>query len=90
MFVRVLAHNQGMLFPQDPPRVMAMWMRNTWISLDILFVDNNGRITYIKDHATPMSDDIITDPTPVASVIELAAGECALRGIRVGDNVRVH
>jgi uncharacterized membrane protein (UPF0127 family) len=88
MFLHWLAPDQGMLFPQDPPRVMSMWMKNTLIPLDMLFIDARGRIVYIKADATPQSEAIITDPTPVRAVLELAGGEAARRNIRVGDTVR--
>jgi uncharacterized membrane protein (UPF0127 family) len=88
MFLHWLAPDQGMLFPQEPPRVMSMWMKNTLIPLDMLFIDVRGRVVYIKAEATPESEDIITNPTPVRAVLELAGGEAARRGIRVGDTVR--
>jgi uncharacterized protein len=88
MFLHWLAPDQGMLFPQDPPRVMSMWMKNTLIPLDMLFIDAHGRIVYIKADATPKSEAIITNPTPVRAVLELAGGEAARRDIRVGDMVR--
>jgi uncharacterized membrane protein (UPF0127 family) len=88
MFQHWLAPDTGMLFPQEPPRVMSMWMKNTLIPLDMLFIDPRGRIVYIKADATPESEDIITNPTPVRAVLELAGGEAARRGIRVGDSVR--
>ena len=89
MFVGSLPSAQGMLFPVVPPMVMRMWMKNTLISLDMLFIDEHGRIVYIKHDATPLSEDIITTPTPIAvkGVLELAAGECAKRRIEVGDHV---
>jgi uncharacterized membrane protein (UPF0127 family) len=88
MFQKWLAPDQGMLFPQDPPRVMSMWMKNTLIPLDMLFIDAQGRILYVKADATPESEDIITNPAPVRAVLELVGGEAARRGIRVGDTVR--
>jgi hypothetical protein len=88
MFVRWLPANQGMLFPQPAPHVMSMWMKNTLIPLDMLFVDERGRVVYIRERATPQSQDIISAPVPVKAVLELAGGECARLGIRVGDQVR--
>jgi uncharacterized membrane protein (UPF0127 family) len=88
MFLRWLAPDQGMLFPQDPPRVMSMWMKNTLIPLDMLFIDGRGKILYIKANATPESEDIITYASPIRAVLELGGGEAARRGIRVGDTVR--
>jgi uncharacterized protein len=88
MFLHWLAPDQGMLFPQDPPRVMSMWMKNTLIPLDMLFIDGRGKILYIKANATPQSEDIITYATPIRAVLELGGGEAARRGIRAGDIVR--
>jgi uncharacterized membrane protein (UPF0127 family) len=98
MFVKNLASNQGMLFPQDEPRVMSMWMKNTLIPLDMLFIDANGMIVYIKHDATPQSESIITtpssvvftssEPTLVKAVLEIAGGLSAKRDIEIGDQVR--
>src|ERR1019366_5947081 len=88
MFLKWLPEDQGMLFPQEAPRVTSMWMKNTLIPLDMLFVDAQGRVAYIRERATPQSEEIITAPVPVKAVLELAGGECAKLGIRVGDHVR--
>jgi len=88
MFLQWLPTDQGMLFPEDAPRVMHMWMKNTLIPLDMLFIDARGHIVAIHERATPRSEDIISSPTAVKAVLELAGGECATLGIRVGDQVR--
>jgi uncharacterized membrane protein (UPF0127 family) len=88
MFLQWLPTDQGMLFPQDAPRVMHMWMKNTLIPLDMLFIDAKGHIVAIHEHATPRSEDLISSPTAVKAVLELAGGECAALGIHVGDQVR--
>jgi uncharacterized protein len=91
MFVRSLAAGRGMLFPLQRPGVMRMWMKNTLIPLDMLFIDVRGEIIYIRHNATPESEDIISTPapvvTPVKAVLELAGGECARRHIEQGDRV---
>jgi len=91
MFVRSLPADRGMLFPLERPGVMRMWMKNTHIALDMLFIDAHGEIIYIKHDATPESEAIITTPapviTPVKAVFELAGGECARRHIEQGDRV---
>jgi uncharacterized protein len=91
MFVRSLGAGRGMLFPQQRPGVMRMWMKNTLIPLDMLFIDVHGDIIYIRHNATPESEDIISTPapviTPVKAVLELAGGECARRHIEQGDRV---
>jgi len=88
MFLKWLPPDWGMLFPQETPRVMSMWMRNTLIPLDMLFIDGQGRVLYIRERATPQSEAIITTPLPVKAVLELSGGQCARLGIRVGDKVR--
>jgi uncharacterized membrane protein (UPF0127 family) len=89
MFVRSLRADQGMLFPQQQPGVMRMWMKDTLIALDMLFIDAHGEIIYIRHTATPESEAIITTPapviTPVLAVLELAGGECDRRHIEQGD-----
>ena len=89
MFVRSLPADRGMLFPLERPGVMRMWMKDTRISLDMLFIDARGEIIFIRRHATPESEAIITLPapvvTPVKAVLELAGGECARRHIEQGD-----
>jgi uncharacterized protein len=91
MFVRALPANYGMLFPRDRPGVFRMWMKNTRIALDMLFIDTHGQIIYIYRNAKPESQAIITTPTPVITpvkaVLELAGGECARRHIEQGDRV---
>jgi uncharacterized membrane protein (UPF0127 family) len=89
MFVGSLPSAQGMLFPVVPPMVMRMWMKNTLIALDMLFIDEHGRVVYIKHDATPLSEAIITTPTAIAvkGVLELAGGECAKRRIEIGNRV---
>ena len=89
MFVRSLPAASGMLFPLARPGVMRMWMKNTLIPLDMLFIDVHGEIIYIQHNATPKSEAIITTPpmvaTPVKAVLELAGGECDRRHIQQGD-----
>jgi hypothetical protein len=93
MFVHALAHDKGMLFPRNNPGPMAMWMKNTLIPLDMLFLDSHGQIIYIKRNAKPESEEIIRMPapimTPVAAVLELAGGECEHRHIEQGDTITV-
>jgi uncharacterized membrane protein (UPF0127 family) len=87
MRVRFMSADQGMIFPLDPPRTMTMWMKNTVMALDMLFIDAKGRIACIRANAVPMSEAYISCPTPVRAVLELNAGEAARRGIREGDTV---
>lgn len=86
MWVRILPVDQGMIFPMDPPRIASFWMKNTYIPLDLLFLDRNGRIACIRTGA-PLTLDILTCPVPAGAVLEIAAGEAAAQHIRVGDRV---
>jgi len=87
MFVRDLPADQGMLFVHDRPRVANMWMKNTFIPLDMLFIDARGRIVTIHENTTPHSLDTLSSGRPVLGVLELRGGEVARRGIRTGDRV---
>jgi uncharacterized protein len=87
MFRTALAPDAGMLFDFKRPTVATMWMHNTLIPLDMLFVDSNGVILSIKQRAVPESDAIIAATAPVRAVIELNGGTAARLGIKPGDRV---
>jgi uncharacterized membrane protein (UPF0127 family) len=88
MFRRVMALDAGMLFEYQAPTVATMWMRNTLIPLDMLFVDAHGRIVNIHERAVPQSLDVIAAAAPVRAVIELNGGTAARLGIVPGDQVQ--
>jgi uncharacterized membrane protein (UPF0127 family) len=88
MFVSDLPENKGMVFPLDPPRVEQMWMKNTYIELDMLFVRPDGRIGKIIERAHPLSLETLSSEVPVAAVVELRGGLAAKLGVKVGDLVR--
>jgi len=87
MFRTSLAPDAGMLFDYKEPTMATMWMRNTLIPLDMLFVDAQGRIVNIHERAVPQSDDVIAAAEPVRAVIELNGGTVARLGIEPGDRV---
>tara|TARA_B100000686_G_scaffold266627_1_gene281517 strand:+ start:709 stop:1176 length:468 start_codon:yes stop_codon:yes gene_type:complete len=87
MFRQHLAPNQGMLFDFGAEKLISMWMKNTLISLDMLFVDKTGKILQIEHATVPMSVDPIPGNKPALSVIELNAGIAKELGIFVGDHV---
>jgi len=88
MFRRAIAPDAGMLFEYQEPTVATMWMRNTLIPLDMLFVDAQGRIVNIHERAVPQSLDVIAAAGPVRAVIELNGGTAARLGIAPGDLVQ--
>ncbi len=87
MFQTRLPADEGMLFPQARPRIVTMWMKNTYIPLDMLFIDSHGRIVCLLAMTRPQSLEILSCPKPVKAVLEIGGGEAADRGIRVGDRV---
>ena len=88
MFRRSLAPDAGMLFDYGAPSAAMMWMKNTLIPLDMLFVDAQGRIVNIHQRAVPGSLETISAAAPVRAVIELNGGTAARLGIRAGDRVQ--
>ena len=70
-----LAFNSGMIFNIYPVRPTAMWMKDTKISLDMLFVGPDGSIIKIVEATKPMSENLIISEEPVRAVIELNAGQ---------------
>ena len=87
MFETRLPADEGMLFPQSEPRIVSMWMKNTYIPLDMLFIDARGHIACLLANTKPQSLDILSCPKPVLAVLEIGGGEAAERGIHVGDAV---
>jgi hypothetical protein len=87
MFETRLPADEGMLFPQTEPRIVSMWMKNTYIPLDMLFIDSRGRIVCLLANTRPQSLDILSCPKPVMAVLEIGGGEAAEHDIKVGDQV---
>ena len=87
MFVSDLPERMGMIFPLEPPRVETMWMKNTYIELDMLFIGADGHITKIIQRAAPLSLETLSSGVPVAAVLELRGGEAAKLGVKTGDTV---
>lgn len=87
MFVRDMDEHAGMLFlfPGNPQPMM--WMKNTYLSLDLLFISAQGRIEYIAAQATPLSLSVIHSPQPSLAVLELKGGASERLGLKVGDSV---
>ncbi|NDW07508.1 DUF192 domain-containing protein [Jiella pacifica] len=82
-----MPRDQGMLFRFDETRHVAMWMKNTLIPLDMLFMDETGEIVTIKTNAQPLSLDIIPSGQPVRYVLELNGGAAARYGVSIGDRL---
>ena len=87
MFRHILPSDQAMLFDFESPRPAAMWMKNTYMSLDMLFVRQDGTIAALAENTVPKSLDTISVQEPVRGVVELAAGTIKKLGIRQNDKV---
>ncbi len=90
MWVTDLPQNYGMLFEFKNEQVVNMWMKNTKISLDMLFIDETGKIISIKNDTTPESLDIISSGKPVKKVLEINGGLTKKLGIKIGDTITIH
>jgi uncharacterized membrane protein (UPF0127 family) len=87
MFRKSLPEGQGMLFDFKVDQPVSFWMHNTYIPLDMIFINGRGRIAHIVENATPMSDTLIPSEYPVRAVLEVIAGTAGKLGIAVGDQV---
>lgn len=88
MFRRSLAADAGMIFDYGVPSLAAMWMKNTLIPLDMVFIAGDGTIKHVHANAVPMSTDTIPSQYPVRAVLEINGGSAALLGIKPGDKVK--
>lgn len=87
MFQRSMDLHAGMLFVFPKNERVSMWMKNTYIPLDMLFINTHGVIEYIAENTTPLSEAIIGPSTPEYAVLELNGGACEKLGIKIGDLV---
>jgi uncharacterized membrane protein (UPF0127 family) len=87
MFRTAMGADEGMIFPMDPPRDAAFWMRNTVIPLDIIFIGTDRRISNIAANAVPYSEEALPSVGSVIGVLELNGGRAAQLGIVAGDKV---
>jgi uncharacterized protein len=84
---REMAADRGMLFDFGLTRRVAMWMKNTYLPLDMLFIRKDGTISRVRANTVPQSEAIIDSGEPVHFVLELNAGTAAKLGIDLGDSV---
>jgi len=87
MYRKELPDGKGMLFDFSPEQQVSMWMKNTYISLDMIFIRADGRILRIAENTEPLSTRIISSGGPAKGVLEVIAGTAQKYGIAPGDRV---
>jgi len=87
MFRRQLPAGRGMLFDFNQEQEVTMWMRNTYVSLDMIFIRADGRIHRIAENTEPLSERTISSNGPVRAVLEVVAGTARALGLGPGDRV---
>ncbi len=87
MYRQSLDADAGMLFDFQSDQMVEMWMKNTYIPLDMVFIASNGNIVRIAADAVPQSLAIISSGQPVRAVLEIKGGEAARQGITPGAKV---
>jgi uncharacterized membrane protein (UPF0127 family) len=87
MYRRALPADAGMLFLYDKPQPIAMWMRNTIIPLDMIFIGADRKVHRIESHTEPFSSQVISSEGDVQGVLEVNAGTAEAIGLKAGDDV---
>jgi uncharacterized membrane protein (UPF0127 family) len=87
MFRKELPEGYGMLFDFKRDQEVSMWMENTYVSLDMIFIRADGRIARIAQNTEPLSRNIVSSGGPVRAVLEVVAGTTSKLGIQAGDRV---
>jgi uncharacterized protein len=87
MFRRELPEGQGMLFDFHREQPTTFWMKNTYISLDMIFIRGDGRILRVAENTVPLSEMLVPSGGPVRAVLEVIAGTAKKLGIAPGDRV---
>lgn len=87
MYRTKLPDNYGMLFPYGQPQEITMWMRNTYIPLDMVFITAAGTVHRIEVKAEPLNERVIASKGAVVAVLELPGGAAERYGLKAGDKV---
>ncbi|HRJ70239.1 MAG TPA: DUF192 domain-containing protein [Beijerinckiaceae bacterium] len=88
MFRQSMPHDHGMLFDFKMDAPVAMWMKNTYIPLDMLFITADGTIARIERRTEPHSERTIASGGPVRAVLELNGGTAERLNLKPGDRVK--
>ena len=89
MYRKSMPKDQGMLFVFPYPSIIKMWMKNTYIPLDMVFFNAQNQIICLHENAIPLDEkNIISCPYPAMKVLELNAGEIKVHNIQLGDKLK--
>ncbi len=88
MYRKSMLINEGMLFIHDYEQIQSFWMKNTYIPLDMIFVDSNHEIITIHQNTTPLSERSYSSTLPALYVVEVNAGFCNSNNIKTGDKIQ--
>lgn len=87
MYVYQMPEDEGMLFVFDDDQTRSFWMKNTFIQLDMLFINSAGSIVDINERAQPQSTTSYASRAPAKYVLEVNGGWCSRNGVAIGDSV---
>jgi len=87
MFVKNLPENEGMLFIMEDEAQVNMWMKNTYIPLDMIFINSNKEIVSMAENTKPLSTEIISSKNKVKYVLEINGGLAKKSGLKIGDKI---
>jgi uncharacterized membrane protein (UPF0127 family) len=88
MYRRFLPPERGMLFDFKTEKPVMMWMKNTYLPLDMVFIGKSGRVVGLAENTEPFSEKIIPSGAPSYAVLEINAGVAAKIGLKIGDEVQ--
>lgn len=89
MYRQHLEDDEGMIFVFDENRVAKVWMKNTYIPLDVVFLDENNTVSKTIENAEPKNTDLMSSDKPIRYFIELNAGEVSKHMLVVGDRIEI-
>ena len=87
MFRKFMPADRGMLFDFKSERQVTMWMKDTYLPLDMVFIDHVGKVVGVAQNAEPLSEAVIPSDAPAYAVLELNAGAADRIGLKIGDKI---
>ena len=90
MFRRSLPSNAGMLFDYRIPSRITMWMKNTFIPLDLIYVNSENKIVEFNENTTPLSEETLPNNIPSQYVLEVNGGKVSEWGFQLNDSLIMH